>query len=195
MEVARFEVAWGLKTLTSMKVRSNRPPQMPLAATSRRACSVWITLRYRNCSPVTNFFSYLQAYWPVQEWAFSGFAWTSKGLGYCEGVDASHIYSFLLSFSLLCAATPYVLPPLSHLSHMHTHIHTHTGTTNSLYGDSSNSILAIMWCTIFRLQSCDSSSSTLSISGPPPLPQLFLTIPFLDYPAVLVRSLEARKSQ
>ena len=47
--------------------------------------------------------------------------------------------SFLLSFSLLCAATPYVLPPLTHLSHTHTHIHTHTATTNSLCGDSSNS--------------------------------------------------------
>ena len=36
-----------------MKVRPNRPPQMPLAATSRRACSVWIAVRYRNCFPVT----------------------------------------------------------------------------------------------------------------------------------------------
>ena len=49
------------------------------------------------------------------------------------------IYSFLLSFSLLCAATPCVPPSLTHLSHMHTHIHTHTATTNSLCGDSSNS--------------------------------------------------------
>ena len=52
-----------------------------------------------------------------------------------------------------------------------------------------------MRCTISRLQSCDSSSSTLSISGSPPILQLFLTIPCLDYPAILVRSLEARKPQ
>ena len=56
-------------------------------------------------------------------------------------------------------------------------------------------ILAIMWCTISRLQNCDSSSSTLSISGSPPLLQLFLTISCIDYPVILVRSLEARKPQ
>ena len=37
----RFEVACGLKTLTSKKVRSYRLPQRPLAAMSRRAPS-WV---------------------------------------------------------------------------------------------------------------------------------------------------------
>ena len=48
-EVKQFEGANGLKTLVLIRVQSNCPPQMPLAAISRWAWSLGLTVLYRRC--------------------------------------------------------------------------------------------------------------------------------------------------
>ena len=48
-----FELAKGLKTLTSKNVRSKRPPQNPFAAMSRRALLSLVVVLLANCSPVS----------------------------------------------------------------------------------------------------------------------------------------------